>query len=108
MLLVPVAPLERLFTDRPARKRRGRGVRSTATTPQTRSAIAGSGCATAAARPIRHRQTILWREITRRRRTARRLNGRMSDLILRTSVRRSNGLDDYDVLSDGERTASQS
>jgi len=32
----------------------------------------------------------------------------MSDLILRTSVRRSNGLDDYDVLSDGERTASQS
>jgi len=26
----------------------------------------------------------------------------MSELILRTSVRRSNGLDDYDVLSDGE------
>src|SRR5262249_9737188 len=26
----------------------------------------------------------------------------MSDLILRTSVRRSNGLDEYDVLSDGE------
>jgi hypothetical protein len=25
-----------------------------------------------------------------------------SDLILRTSVRRSNGADDYDVLSDGE------
>jgi len=26
----------------------------------------------------------------------------MSDLILRTSVRRSNGSDDYDVLSNGE------
>src|SRR5262245_63059425 len=51
---------------------------------------------------IRHRQTILWREIARRRRTVRRLNCRMSDLILRTSVRRSNGLDDYDVLSDGQ------
>ena len=26
----------------------------------------------------------------------------MSDLILHTSVRRSNGFDDYDVLSDGQ------
>src|SRR5262249_24093124 len=48
----------------------------------------------------RHRQTILWREITRRWRDGSKKTA--DDLILRASASRLKGPDYYDVLSGGE------